>query len=274
MSTTASDIGNNIGLALIAALDHLDLTALTHDPENLHRVRVAVKQTRAWLKLCHGMTGRTPAYQQLQDNLRTLSNGLSGQRDQDVALLTLVKLSRKYPGKKVQQLIELVSQRFALRPSPKTNSSLMSNTCDQIRQDLLPYAQQAIPQAIQRKVLSRTYAKMCKIGKAALKSQNCAELHAWRKQVKTLGYQLMMVDCAYAHSRSLSARMTRLGSKLGDLHDLCFLQVLIEETAGQLQSIPDLTPLLKRIAKERERLIGIVRKQDQQMRDIGLHFSS
>ena len=263
MNTTPALDNKQVGNGLLALLDTLDPAQANLGAEDVHRMRVAIKQTRAWLKLCRGMTGKTTAYHQLVADLRVLSAGLAGQRDRDVALQTLAKLARKYPGKKAQHLIEVLSQQLA-QCRPATHEALSLNTrIEQIRQALLPFTQQAIPRATQLAVVKRSYAKMCKNGVRALASQACPDLHAWRKQVKTLGYQLAMLPLTDASVEKSIARLTKLGKKLGEVHDLCFLPVMIEDALAQSTLELELTPLLKRIVRERKTLLTSVRKLHQ-----------
>ena len=265
MVKTATIDGNSVGIRLLVALSELDSNNTVLEPEDIHQLRVAIKQTRAWLKL-RGKTGKTPTYHRLLENLRGLSAALSGQRDRDVALKTLAKLARKYPGKKAQRLIDVLSQQLAQRQAPSTERSALSATVDQIRQDLLSFTQQVVACDTQTAKVRRRYAKMGKTAEVALTSESCADLHAWRKQVKTLAYQLDMLQAPDPPRKKLIQQLTKLGSKLGDVHDLCFLQVMIEETLAQAKCELDLAPLLKRIARERKTLIDSVRKHYQSVR--------
>ena len=173
-------------------------------------------------------------------------------------LKLLAKLARKYPGKKAQQLVDVLSQQLGQRQIASYEMSKLRATAEQIRRDLLPFTQQAVPHETLTAVARRTYVKMCKTGETALASHSCADLHVWRKRVKTLGYQLAMVPISAPHLKKTIQRMSKLGSKLGDVHDLCFLQVMIEEMLAQTNMDLDLAPLLKRIDKERKTLIESV----------------
>lgn len=250
-----------VGSKLLTLLACVDLTQAELDPEDVHRIRVAIKQTRAWLKLCRGLTGKTTNYQQLVANLRSLSASLARQRDRDVALQTLTKLARKYPGKKMQQLVEALQPALASLPPVAQEAAARQVIIDRIQKDLALFTQLTIPPSTQADVVNHTYAKMCKLGNAALVSEACTELHAWRKLVKTLGYQLAMLDMKTPDKARLLSRMIRLGSKLGDVHDLCFLQEMIEGSALLLCQELDMGPLFKRIARERAALLKTIRKR-------------
>ena len=254
MITTLRLDPNSVGKGLLALLDTLDPVHADLGAEDVHRLRVAIKQTRAWLKLCRGMSGKTTAYHQLVENLRVLSAGLAGQRDRDVALQTLAKLARRYPGKKAEHLIDALRPLIAQQQPVLHDLLPLGATIEQIRQGLLPFTQLVIPRATLTAVVNRVYAKMCKTGDRALMSQTCADLHVWRKQVKTLGYQLAMLPFAEASVKKSIAHLTKLGSKLGGIHDLCFLAVMVEDVLAASNLELELTPLLKRIARERERL--------------------
>jgi len=72
-----------------------------------------------------------------------------------------------------------------------------------------------------------------------------------------------MTSLSAPHVKKTIQRMTKLGSKLGDVHDLCFLQVMIEEMLAQTNTDLELAPLLKRITRERNTLIESVSKLHQ-----------
>jgi CHAD domain-containing protein len=260
MAANATFAGTNPGVELLELLEGVDLTQTKLEPEAVHRIRVAIKQSRAWLKLCRGVTGKSEGYRQLISDLRALSGRLAGQRDRDVALQTLVKLARKHPGKKAQHLVEILSQHWRDLPLTPALETRAHTSLVQIRNGLQAFAQLQIPPTTQVRVVERTYAKMCKTGEAALKSETCSELHAWRKLVKTVGYQLAMLESCTAHRKKLIAHLTRLGSKLGKLHDLCFLQGMITDSIGELEQELDLAPLSKRITKEYKVLIEAAHK--------------
>jgi len=261
MARNSTSDSNQVVSNLLTLLDTLDLTQTRHDPDIVHRLRVAIKQTRAWLRLCRGLIGNTASYEQLVAKLRIVSNSLAGQRDQDVALQTLAKLARKYPGNKAQHLIGELSQAITSHrpPSPATGQSL-SALVDSIRQELPAFLSLAVSVETQQAGLRRGYKKMCKLGQTALKSEHCTDLHAWRKRVKSLGYQLPMAGIHEAGMEKLRVRITRLGNKLGKIHDLCFLQSMIDELTSLPQDDQKLGPLYKRIERERQVLLKTIRK--------------
>ena len=263
MTSTTETEQANAGQELLGLLDMIEATRPALNADEVHNIRVAIKRTRAWLKLCRGLTGKTDAYQNTVENLRSLSDSLAGQRDRDVALETLAKLARKYPGKKARQLIDRFTQAFAqVQPLAQAEPAL-SVTIDAVRQGLTPFTRMVIPAAVEVDVVTRAWTKMCKLGAAALRTEVCADLHAWRRQVKTLTYQLAMTGVGKPEMKKLMTRLTRLGSKLGQMHDLCFLQIMIEDAVAQQPHATDLDPLYKRISKERKALLSGIRKHYQ-----------
>jgi len=109
-------------------------------------------------------------------------------------------------------------------------------------------------------MIADTHKKMCTRGRSALKSAGCEELHAWRRRVKTLGYQMAIADMHQGEQAKLFSQMTRLGTKLGRIHDLCFLQTMIESLATGENSDDNMKPLFKRIQRERDSLLKVIRK--------------
>jgi CHAD domain-containing protein len=255
------DSRENAASRLLGLFDELTASRVGLSAEDIHRVRVAIKQTRAWLKLCRALTGKTAGYQQVVKNLGSLSHALSGQRDQYVACQTLRRLGRKYPGKKTQQLIEALSQQWVSMQTPVPDAASLQAVIEQIRRELLPFTRLPLPRATQVSVLRRAYPKMCQAGHAALASETCVELHAWRKRVKTLGYQVAMLESPLPRAKKLLKLLNKLGSRLGEIHDLCFLQEMVEDADAQGRLALEPAPLLKRIHRERRRLTGSARKQ-------------
>lgn len=261
MIAAGNDSRENAASRLLGLLDELGASRVGLSAEDIHRVRVAIKQTRAWLKLCRALTGKTAGYQQLVKSLGSLSHALSGQRDQYVACQTLRRLGRKYPGKKAQQLIDALSQQLVSMQTPVPDAASLQAVIEPIRRDLLPFIRLPLPRDIQVSVLRRVYPKMCHAGQAALASEACVELHAWRKRVKTLGYQVAMLEPPLPHTKKLIKLLNKLGSRLGEIHDLCFLQVMVEDAEAQGRLALEPAPLLKRIHRERRHLIASARKQ-------------
>ncbi|MBI1424937.1 MAG: CHAD domain-containing protein [Gammaproteobacteria bacterium] len=229
------------------------------DAETVHRIRVAIKQVRAWLKLCRAVTGETESNERLVAKLRALSGELAARRDRDVAVQTLHRLLRKYPGKKAQHAVEILARMLVEAPAAEAERITAAMDYAAMREDLQAFSRQAISPEDRDRVIARRFGKMCKLGDAALASEDCGELHAWRKQVKTLAYQLAMAGAGNANTKKLADRLTRLGGKLGDIHDLCFLQGMIDATSARQDSKLDMQPLRKRIARERKRLLQTVR---------------
>jgi CHAD domain-containing protein len=237
---------------LLARLENFNPEQEHRDPEDIHRIRVAIKKSHAWLKLCHIVTGKTEQYKRVVAHLHELSKALAGQRDRDVALQTLAKLGRKYPGHKTQHLLELLSKELMQQPPPKLEALALHETIAQIRHALLPFTELQTPADKQLEAINRRYVKVCQHGAVALNSETSHDLHAWRKQVKTLGYQLAIAGMPKSNLKKL----TRLGKKLGEVHDLCILQVMLDESRHDRA----LAPLYKRIAKERKALLKVCRK--------------
>jgi len=261
MIAAGNDSREHAANRLLGLLDVLAANRSGLSAEEIHRVRVAIKQTRAWLKLCRAHTGKTADYQQVVKSLGSLSHALSGQRDQYVACQTLRRLGRKYPGKKAQQLIDALSQQWVSMQTPVPDAASLQPVIEQIRRGLLPFTLLLLPCDTPVRVLRRAYPKMCQAGQAALASEACGELHAWRKRVKTLGYQVAMVESSLPHAKKLIKLLNKLGNRLGEIHDLCFLQEMVEEAGAQGRLALEPAPLLKRIHRECRRLIASARKQ-------------
>lgn len=253
--------GHRVISELLTLLDATDLTQAMLQPEAVHRIRVAIKKVRAWLKLCRSVSGESDADRQLTARLRDLSTALAGQRDREVARLTLAKLARKYPGKKARLLIEEVSRSLSEKPVEASVVLVASDQIHGLRQDLSPFSQRMIPLETARDAINQTYAKMCQRGKLALKTKQCEELHAWRKQVKTLGYQLAVANSHQDRPAKLHAKIAKLGNKLGKVHDLCFLQAMLVSLVEEGRCHEELKPLYKRIEQERDGLLRGIRKQ-------------
>ena len=244
--------------------DLLDLLAASVparlDTEGVHRIRVAIKQTRAWLKLRRGDKQLQLDDRPVVDDLRALSAALAGQRDRDVAVQTLTRLARKYPGHKAQLLTQALCQRLSLWQPPARDIQTVSALCERIRQTLPPFLQQPVPPQVQVDVLHKSHARQCRRGERALASGACCDLHTWRKRVKTLGYQLQMVTVTVVAGGKLFRLLNKLGKKLGDVHDLCFLQAWVEQMVVEDNITLDPAPLYKRIARERKALLAIAHR--------------
>lgn len=257
MSPSAYLTGHHVISELLALLEETDLAQAMSQADELHRIRVAIKKVRAWLRLYRDVSGDSSDYRQLVVNLREISRTLASQRDREVACQTLAKLARKYPGKKTRYLVEEVS--LSLQEQSST-ASAAPDQIDELRQELLPTLQWTIPAESGRAAIIQTYTKMCQCGKVALKAKQCEALHAWRKQVKTLGYQLTIADCHHGRQAKLYEKITKLGNKLGKVHDLCFLREMLLSQVATGSAIGDMNPLYKRIEREKGSQLRVIRK--------------
>ncbi|MEJ2396897.1 MAG: CHAD domain-containing protein [Gammaproteobacteria bacterium] len=257
MKRTSQNSDNHPASQLAALLQALPASPSARE---IHRLRVSIKRTRAWLKLCHAVTDSTPSYPQLVTSLRDLSHALSAQRDRDVAVQTLTKLVARYPGKKTQHLGDVLSQLIAQDLDSPPDITSLDSCIAQIRELLPTFTCLALPRQPQVAVIERRFAKMCKAGERALGSATCMDLHAWRKRVKTLFYQVEMVADALPGQNRIQLRLDKLGRCLGKIHDLCVLEAMLEDKLALLQPPLTATPVFKRIRRERHRLIAFCYK--------------
>lgn len=220
----------------------------------IHNARKEFKKIRAICRLVREEIGKD-TYKAANYFFRDTGRKLSDARDASAMLETLYKLEHKLTGNKQQALLKKIKNHYGAKKAAFTRIQIN-------QQQLLPEVLEDLKEAEQyfnhwsfqnqnfsvfHPSLERAY-KSCRKGlKNAYKKGTPEAFHQWRKQVKYLRYQIMMLAPVWPRPMAvLQEELHQLTDFLGDDHDLTVLQEYIETMDISSDSIEK--NLLKQIA--------------------------
>jgi CHAD domain-containing protein len=219
--------------AIKALTRELDL-----DPvEAVHTARKAIKKERALLRLARGSL---PAGQRSAENaaLREAAGRLSGMRDAEVMLQTLLSLSNRYGDRLPAAVIGTLRERLEHdREAERAQRVVVRQTVDDLRAcrrrvrdwRLAADSWQALAPG-----LERTYRDARQAMRRARREPTLENLHEWRKRVKDTWYELrLLAPVCGPIVRGAVEEAQALSEVLGEEHDLGVLAARVRELGGQ-----------------------------------------
>lgn len=206
---------------------------------SIHRARTSLKKARAALRLLRGALGHA-RYRVTNRLLRDAGRPLSELRDATVMIEQLAELGKSARLRKDRAALERVRRELARRESDVRGRVLgRARTLERqleglrrMHERILKWRHGTDRWRTLREGLEHTYAQGREAHEAAREQPTVERLHEWRKQVKYLRYQVVLLEQLLPdRRRSLSAPLHRLSDLLGDDHDLAVLRARIVGTA-------------------------------------------
>lgn len=241
-------LGADLGTHLRRALRLLrpDASAAT-----VHAARKQLKHARAILRLTRDALDRR-VYASLQDGLRSAAHSLSELRDSEVLLSTcaaLLECSTKRSERAVlralQRALRLHHARLLQRRASDTGHARSHlRECLQAR-----VPTHAVGWPVLAHGLRRSYRRARKLFKQAEQLDD-ARLHAWRRQVSVLRYQLLTIDRLSKGLAPTARRCHELADLLGLDRDLFLLGCALQSSVGR----PSAAAALKLLRRQRTEL--------------------
>jgi CHAD domain-containing protein len=234
---------DTLGQLLGIVRDNLDGTLRELDTEFLHDLRVAVRRARSVLKASQGVV--TEEWRgHWSGELKWLGDATSTPRDLDVQLLDFG------PGLSTEELANVepfrsLLERWCRRSHSQLNRALRSQRFtdllsgwerDLARPGLGPTT--AVPVGrVARDLLSRTWAKVGKMGGAITPDSPAENLHDLRKRCKELRYLLEFFACLYDARtyKALIDELKVLQDNLGGFQDFEAQWFLVRDCATELR---------------------------------------
>lgn len=196
----------------------------------VHAARKAVKKERALLRVAQGTLG---SRQRATENgaLRDAARSLSGVRDADVMIQTLDELSHRFSGQLPESAFAAVRKQLKPRRSSERARGTAKLSAEAM-QDLSAVRARVDDWKLERDGwgaiddgLLRTYRRGRESFWQAREEPSLENLHAWRKRVKDLWYQLRLLTPVCGPTVGGQAEEAhRLADCLGDDHDLGVLK--------------------------------------------------
>jgi CHAD domain-containing protein len=230
----------------------------TNPVKAVHSARKALKKERALLRMARAAIP-APQRQRELTALRA-ARGVSEARESEVVIQTLDQLAERFSGQLPASTFAAVRERLELgRASARVRLVTATRNAKAV-QDLgaarLRIGDLTLTEggwrALEPGVL-RTYGRGRKAFRRARRAPSPDALHAWRKRVKDLSYQLRLLAPACGPAvRGQAKEAGRLAELLGDDHDLAELRRAL---AGGVSDVPvDPEPLLRLIDHRRAQL--------------------
>jgi len=199
----------------------------------VHEMRVATKRLRAaW----HMVKEANPDLaKQRRNALRNLSAEIAGQRDQAV-LLALAESLMTEDGEANEALTSLLQnlQRSSLSKTSETDipvTTLREEWSQEFKAwKAIDLGDDHFQRRLVRNALRKSQLLALRRTRTALATGEAEVWHDWRKAVKRLRYQREFVAVSQARRSSVrDARISRLGTRLGERNDLANLTVSADE---------------------------------------------
>jgi hypothetical protein len=219
------------------------------DDEDIHKVRQALKQARAALRLLRDAVTDAD-FRRENRSLRDAARPLASARDLAVMLQLVEGLMAARKLRRYRSL--LAALRLRLRASHAERMALVRTariTCAlraHLEQSLERTAHWRLPgdpRRVYRAGVLRIYARGRDDLHVALARDSAAALHEWRKQAKYLGAALALLACDRAKAKAAN----EIARRLGDDHDLALL-------GGRLGRSAEGRALKARLEKKRRKL--------------------
>jgi len=213
--------------------------------DSVHNTRVLIKRLRALLWFA-SPTISPSKMNRAKASLQKASHLLATHRDLVVTRAILQMLSRKTSNLAYRKKLIQLSNQSTDTPAThaKTVQALLQAAAILLKtiKTLKRHLRNHSHWPIASKRVSQAFHATKKAGKRALKSDNPAQFHVWRKRAKRLLYLLHLTQGAPDRGTSpLIARIDEIQAKLGDYHD----SVVVEDHFRK--NPPDgATPLLIR----------------------------
>lgn len=220
---------------------------------SLHKVRVITKKLRALTRLYRRKDNRTQA-REIRHQLQRIAHVFSTCRDADALQQTLLSFRKNADKVTARHLLLLANtlqqeNQHALAVLTATSSLQDFKSV----KDLWTHSLQNAEDRDIIKAFEKSLRNTLRCGSKTLKAHDHTGLHKWRKRVKHLFYQLEIFTANNAQLQRHSKRFKRLGSLLGDVHDLDLLEAYLK-TANKNN-----TDILYLVHKRRVRLIKKIR---------------
>jgi CHAD domain-containing protein len=216
----------------------------------IHEARTAVKKVRAILRLLR--EANTDGLGKDERRLRAVGQVLSTLRDSDAVIATFDLLRRRFPKRlpehsKAVIRRRLVQARTRLAREARDNHSVATaaHTLRVVRRSAKRWDVPIFESLDLSNLLKESYRASRNAMHRAQKTTRGSDLHRWRKRVKTLWYQLRLIESRAPGLRATIQDLEQLETWLGDHQNLSVLQAAIadQKKTGQ-QSLAVLRRLM------------------------------
>jgi CHAD domain-containing protein len=196
--------------------------------EAIHEARKCIKKTRVILQLCKA--DKAAGISRCGKRLKKINRALSKLRDAQAMLETLSALQRRAQTANDRAVHERIRRRLVSHKNTTMRAAAAAKTWRMIDQEcrkLRKAARRWKPKHSRFTALAPGIRRSYRAGRKALarvkRTNRSSDFHEWRKQVKTLWYELRLLGDADAALTAQVERLHRLEDWLGDDHNIVVL---------------------------------------------------
>ena len=207
------------------AQGHLHDGAESH----VHQARKCLKKARAVVELLK--RADTSGAGKDRHRLQAAGRILSALRDADAVISTLDRVGREFPERLSEHTLARVRREFARarkrRIADARKHRCVAHVADTLRGVRRSTAKWAIPKVALLdlpQLVKASYRAARKAMRLARRTAHASDLHLWRTRVKTVWYQLRLLQASAAALRPLIGDLKKLETFLGEHHDLSVLR--------------------------------------------------
>ena len=206
----------------------LDANTRTASESVIHDSRKSVKKVRAVAALLEQAGARLPRKD--RKRLKSAARELSGLRDSTVIIESLSRVHRRYP-KRLPRRTYLILRRALVDARNRQDAEAKrhgvgpdaARKLTKARRSAKDWPLPSMDLSDMVEVIGDSYRRSRKAMRRARETGQSATLHRWRKELKTLWYQLRLARPLATGVGPLIAKLKRLERELGDDHDLVVL---------------------------------------------------
>jgi CHAD domain-containing protein len=228
--------------------------------EAIHCARKDIKKVRAVARLARDTIDNSE-FRHLTRSLRKAASQLAGPRDAYVKARTLKNLARHYHRpiqsgvlrglhSQLRRAFDAEMKQFTKEDRAKSVEHILRRVSRDFEDlNIDGKGWKAIRPGVQS-----AYRRGRRAYQSARQDSSPEHLHAWRKRVKDLGYQINLLQPMWPEQlEAMACELESLGEHLGDAHDLFALQQSLPN-AGDDQARKETTDLKKLIAQRQREL--------------------
>ena len=198
----------------------------------VHESRTSVKKVRAVAAFLTEAGAKLPRRD--RKRLKSAASALSGVRDSTAILDTFDRVRRRYPNQLPEHTYgilrrSLVAARDRMEARAQRDG-IVADAAERLqktRKSSRKWTSPSITSAGMVAILAASYRRSRDANKRAQVTGQSATLHHWRKELKTLWYQLRLARPLMTGVAPLLAGLNRLETALGDDHNLVVLEATL-----------------------------------------------
>ena len=228
----------------------------------VHESRKTIKKVRAVAAFLTQAGAKLPRRD--RKRLQSAAGALSRIRDSAAIVDTFDRVRRRYPGQLPEHTYGIIRRTLiAARDEREARAQRdgavaeAAGRLEKARKSAKEWTAPSIEWSGMVAILAASYRRSRDAMKRARETRQSATLHRWRKEVKTLWYQLRLARRLTSGVAPLVARLKRLEAELGDDHNL----VVLAATLRGCRDLPSMRAEMRQIDRLAARMRRPLRRR-------------